>query len=93
MPQSKISYKAFFAWIAIWIFITLSIFVNEELGILHKYHLNPITWDAVYDPRLFWTIFIGGFVFSAWWGVHVYRRKFGDLKPKNELAGRINKPR
>jgi hypothetical protein len=78
----KISWIAFFTWVGIWIFLTLGIFFNEELGILHKFGLQPITWAAVGDFRLFLVIFAGGPVFSGWWWIHWYRRKYGDLKPK-----------
>lgn len=80
----KISWIAFWAWIGIEIVAT-GIILIEESGIVHWAGRIPITWMAVSDPRIFIAIEMGFLILSAWWPVHWYRRKYGDI------AKRLNK--
>lgn len=75
------------SWAAFWVWIGIDVVLNgivgiEELGITHIAGQIPITWIAVADPRLFVAIEIGLQALAAWWLIHWYRRKYGDLKPK-----------
>jgi hypothetical protein len=75
----RIHWLAFYAWLGIAVVGSI-ILLREELGILHTFGLIPITWVAVNNPVLFWAIAIAGPTLTVWWIVHVYRRKYGDLK-------------
>lgn len=85
LPREKvnryISWGAFIAWIGVWL-LSSFIIIDEELGITHILGLNPITWDALHSWKLFITILLAGPTFSLWWGVHIYRRKYGDLSKR-----------
>lgn len=76
--KTKIIWAAFWAWIGIAV-VAGGIIVIEELGIVHWQGRIPITWMAVQDPRLFIVIEIGFLAVAAWWPVHWYRRKYGDI--------------
>lgn len=81
--MAKVSELASWAWVGIWLVVS-GIIVDEELGVHHFLGMQPITWVAVSDPRLFWSIMAGFLDLAAWWAVHVYLRKYGDLKKSNE---------
>lgn len=82
--KTKIIWAAFWAWIGIAVVSGLIIAI-EEAGIIHWQGRIPITWMAVADPRLFWAIEGAMLAAAAWWAVHWYRRKYGDI------AKRLNK--
>lgn len=85
-----ISWAAFYAFAGVWVLFT-TLIAWEEVGILHFHGRFPITDYALNDPRIFWLLFALGPVYSAWWAVHIYRRRWGDLSKYYELAGRQNK--
>ena len=65
--------------------------LREELGIFGVWGLQPITYDAVQNPVVFVLVAAMFFDLFLWWLVHWYRRKYGDLAKKYELARRKNK--
>jgi len=78
---------AFYVFIVVWLVMSFILF-REELGILHVGGLLPITTNSLHDNLLFGDILAAGPAFSAWWAVHVYRRKYGDLKGKYDRLGK-----
>lgn len=77
----KIAWPAFGAWIGIDVILN-GIVGIEELGIVHWQGQIPITWMAVANPDLFVVIEAGFQAVAAWWLIHWWRRKYGDLKPR-----------
>lgn len=80
-PKPVIEWPAFVAFLFVWAAATI-ICLDEELGIAHKFGLQPITIDSLNNPVLFGAILLAGPTFTAWWAVHVYRRKYGDIAKK-----------
>ena len=65
----------------VWAVMTV-IIGDEELGLNHIWGFLPITVESENNLFLFLSILAAGPTFTAWWMVHVYRRKYGDLKDK-----------
>ena len=80
-PKPFVSWPAAVAFLFVWAGVT-AVIGDEELGIFHVLGLNPITIDSLNNLWLFLDILAAGPVFTAWWAVHVYRRKFGDIAKK-----------
>jgi hypothetical protein len=77
----KVSWGAFAAFQGVWAMLS-SLILDEELGILHWSGMQPITTVALHDWRVMAGILLLGPNFTAWWLVHLYRRKYGDLAGK-----------
>lgn len=76
--KQKASTGAAIAFFFVWAAATV-IVGDEELGIFHVLGMNPITIDSLNNLALFITILAAGPTFTAWWAVHIYRRKYGDI--------------
>lgn len=85
--MGKVSYGAAIAFMFVWAAATV-IVGDEELGIFHVMGMQPITIDSLNNLALFIDILAAGPTFTAWWAVHVYRRKYGDIAKKWAAQGK-----